>query len=259
LLFLQRPPADENRAAYVDSIIVLRERLSNLHQNVLARASEQFIRAASLSDIREAEFTVASTKATAGDVIVLTITNTAPNGSTRPLEIRIPVEDFGIVRKISAPVLLMHRRHVSGETEKIQVDAAKAAFLAGGSPTVAVPARSNFTPAAGTALTWTIHPRREGLWRWLQPGAGMNVSFTNFRTRTITFQKKGDTAESSEETTSDAVQVAAGPVITLFDGSLVLGAGWNLNVEKRRNYTAIGFNFLDILTNISERTKVPAK
>ena len=138
-----------------------------------------------------------------------------------------------------------------------------------------MPLPANFGPAAGANLVWTYRERNrrtvlQHLMRWTTPGLGINVSFTNFSSQTVSPAAATDAGTSSAPGGGSAVkrtarsadddpkpepvvtpakaevQVAAGPVLTLFDNRLLLSTGWNLNVEERRRYFAIGFSFVNI-------------
>jgi len=79
------------------------------------------------------------------------------------------------------------------------------------------------------------------LLRALGPGVGMNVTFMNFNDPTF------DLATSKfVNTTGTNVQVGAGAIGSLFDNTIQFSYGWNLNVERRRNYFGVGFGFIEI-------------
>jgi len=258
--YLEQIPDTTHYDAYADSVFVLNDRLVALSGITPTAVAGNYIRRASLSGLRDAQFSIASSAAAAGDVIVLTVTNT--EGGTelsRPYTIRLAVRQFGFVRQVTAPIMLVHRSGVTPETESAAISAASRAFTAGGPPTVDIPATTNFTPAAGSALTWTLHSRTNAFARWLAPGFGVDVSFTTFRTRTITFVAASPVPTQTEKSGSDAVQVAVAPLLTFFDGDIVAGMGWNLNVPTDRFFTAIGFNFLNIIDNLTAHSSSQAK
>ncbi len=47
-------------------------------------------------------------------------------------------------------------------------------------------------------------------------------------------------------TTGTNVQVGAGVIASLFDNKIQSSYGWNLNVERRRSYVAVGFGFIEL-------------
>jgi hypothetical protein len=77
--------------------------------------------------------------------------------------------------------------------------------------------------------------------RALGPGLGMNVTFMNYNDPSL------NVATSQFTNTNETnVQVGAGIIGSLFDNKLQLSYGWNLNVERRRTYFAVGFGFIEI-------------
>jgi hypothetical protein len=77
--------------------------------------------------------------------------------------------------------------------------------------------------------------------RALGPGLGMNVTFMNYNDPSFNVATSQFT-----NTNGTNVQVGAGIIGSLFDNKLQLSYGWNLNVERRRTYFAVGFGFIEI-------------
>lgn len=72
--------------------------------------------------------------------------------------------------------------------------------------------------------------------RALSPGIGINTSLVNF----------GD-----DDAT--AVQLAVGPILTLFDNRVSVTTGWNLMARERRWYWGLGFSFLKLTDDVMGR------
>jgi hypothetical protein len=221
-----------------------------------------------VADLRDVEVLLSQVGAKAGESIVLHIADSVPGSSgRRQLDVRLRVRELGLVRRISDAVLLLHRRGVGDGYVDPRVVAAREEFRRTGraDPVAEVALPANFIPAAGATLSWTHYQRSGGGWRsaldLLTPGFGISVLFTAFPSQTMSFGKPDSTGAPPRETVTvsqDKVQVAAGPVITLFDNALVLGAGWNLNVSQRRFYSAIGFSFVNIAKRLGMKADDPA-
>jgi hypothetical protein len=225
-----------------------------------------------VADLRDTEILLAAQDVHNGDLLTIQVSDSNPvSTAKRVFEVRVRVQDLGWSRGVSDAALLLNRRGVTARSTRTQVNAAKEAFAAGQVDPVDVPLPANFVPAAGANLVWTYRERHRRtalhhLLRWITPGVGINVSFTNFSSQTVSptgdnesdatdmqsarasaRQQADDTKPEPVVTPAKAeVQVAAGPVLTLFDNRLLVSTGWNLNVEERRRYVAIGFSFVNI-------------
>ena len=77
--------------------------------------------------------------------------------------------------------------------------------------------------------------------RAMGPGIGMNVTFMNFNDPSYNLA-----TNQFVNTNGTNVQVGAGTIGSLFDNKLQVSYGWNLNVDRRRSYVAVGFGFIEI-------------
>jgi hypothetical protein len=111
--------------------------------------------------------------------------------------------------------------------------------------------RVNFSPSPG--MTFGIAYFKRGFTRWdrfvraLGPGLGMNVTFMNYNDPSFNLATSQFTNTSGTD-----VQVGAGVIGSLFDNKLQLSYGWNLNVERRRTYFAVGFGFIEIGKDVAK-------
>ncbi len=112
----------------------------------------------------------------------------------------------------------------------------------------------NFAPAPGASLGATFFKRGNSSWdkflRALAPGIGINVSFMNFDDPGFDLVNNAFT-----KTTGVNVQVAAGPVVSLFDNNLQFTYGWNLSADRKRRYFGVGFSFIKIAKQVGKYIK----
>ncbi len=112
----------------------------------------------------------------------------------------------------------------------------------------------NFAPAPGASLGATFFKRGNSSWdkflRALAPGIGINVSFMNFDDPGFDLVSNAFT-----KTTGVNVQVATGPVVSLFDNKLQFTYGWNLSADRKRRYFGVGFSFIKIAERLGEYIK----
>ena len=112
----------------------------------------------------------------------------------------------------------------------------------------------NFAPSPGMTMgvTWFKRGDRgaDKFLRALAPTFGVNVSFMNFNDPGFDLSTGKFT-----NTTGTDVQVGAGPVFSLFNNKLHFSYGWNLNVDRRRNYFGVGFGFLEIADFLKNKLK----
>ncbi|HET7107502.1 MAG TPA: putative Ig domain-containing protein [Candidatus Acidoferrum sp.] len=171
-----------------------------------------------------------------GDRLTLTVESVPADGSGGgiPVVFEISIKKFGAKIQWSPSLLFVRRLGVTD---------AEASPPAGS--TTAPLNRINFAPSPG--MTFGIAYFRRGDTNWkkftraLGPGLGMNVTFMNYNDPSFDL-----TTTQFTNTTGTNVQVGAGIIGSLFDNKLQVSYGWNLNVERRRTYFAVGFGFIEI-------------
>jgi hypothetical protein len=103
----------------------------------------------------------------------------------------------------------------------------------------------NYAPSPGMNFGITWFKRGDTIWdkvlRGLAPGVGVNVSFMNFKDPGF-----DQVAQKFTNTTGTDVQVGAGPYVSFFNNKIDVTTGWNLNVDKKRRYFGLGFEFINI-------------
>lgn len=177
-----------------------------------------------------------SAKAADGNLLTITVTAVGSEGSTTgiPGVFEVSLKKYGAKIQWS-PSLLFVRR--------LRVTDAEVTPPAGS--TVAPLNRINFAPSPGMTFGIAYFKRgRTGgdkFLRTLGPGVGMNVTFMNFNDPSFDL-----TTGKFVNTTGTNVQVGAGVIGSLFDNKIQFSYGWNLNVERRRNYFGVGFGFIEI-------------
>jgi hypothetical protein len=171
-----------------------------------------------------------------GDRLKVTVESLPADSTTGgvPVVFEIAIKKYGAKTQWSPSLLFIRRLGVTD---------AEATPPAGS--TVAPLNRINFAPSPGMTFGVAYFKRgRSGsdkFWRALGPGAGMNVTFMNFNDPSF------DLATSQFVNTNGTnVQVGAGVIGSLFDNKIQFTYGWNLNVERRRNYWGVGFGFIEI-------------
>lgn len=107
----------------------------------------------------------------------------------------------------------------------------------------------NYRPAPGMTHAWVFSPRKRGA-RFLQPGFGYNVSFTDWNDPSF------DAASGQFiDTDANKIEITAGLTFSLFDNALQFTYGWNLNVEQDRRYFGVGFSFFRLADKITTLVK----
>jgi hypothetical protein len=207
------------------------------------------------SQLKDGDIYIPETGARPGDRIVIEIENDAAGDSIpRVHKVTLKVVEFGITQRTRDSFLLLNRIGVSDVTTQSLVATSPVADSAGATDVVSAPEVHRAVPTPGITYGWSYYPRnrdRTRRWavvQWLHPGLGVNVSFVRFGTRIVEFQVAdtanniaGSVEASREEGTLD---VAVGPILTLFDGAVQFSQGWNLSAGSKRTYWALGFSFL---------------
>jgi hypothetical protein len=220
-----------------------------------------------LGSLKDADVLLANTVASTGDDVSLTVYNFRNDAQrTRSMDIRLHVREFGWVRKISDSYMFFRRAGLDREYRRnIEADSAAADLRAQSTGQSAEYSRTmplNFEPALGVSLGWTYYPRSDPkpltqFLRWVQPGAGINVSFPRFATRTVTVSR-GDPANAASplqrKATDNRPQIGLGSgiVLSVFDGALQYSYGYSLVSDSKRRYHALGFSFFEVAKRLAE-------
>ena len=112
----------------------------------------------------------------------------------------------------------------------------------------------NFAPSPGVSYGVNFFKRGDDagsrFLRALSPGLAMNVSFMNF-------DDPGFDLSTGQFTNTNGtnVQVGTGIVTSLFHNMIQFTYGWNLNVDRKREYWGVGFGFVEIATALKDRFK----
>jgi hypothetical protein len=171
-----------------------------------------------------------------GDRLTLTVESVPADGGTEgiPVVFEITIKKYGAKIQWSPSLLFVRRLGVTD---------AEAAPATGSTATPLN--RVNFAPSPGMTFGIAYFKRGYSSWdkfvRALGPGLGMNVTFMNYNDPSFNLATTQFTNTSGTD-----VQVGAGLIGSLFDNKLQLSYGWNLNVERRRTYFAVGFGFIEI-------------
>jgi hypothetical protein len=186
-----------------------------------------------------------SAKAADGNLLTLTVEAVGTDGNSVgiPAKLEIAMKKYGTKIQWS-PSLLFVRRLGVRDSEVTPPTGSTAAPLN----------RVNFAPSPGMTFGVAYFKRGESagdkFWRAFGPGLGMNVSFMNFNDPSF------DVATSKFVNTSGTnVQVGAGLIGSVFDNKLQFSYGWNLNVERRRNYFGVGFGFIEVGKELAKYIK----
>lgn len=165
-----------------------------------------------------------------GDRIYLKITNIRDQSD---LDYVADIAEFGWNLRVTDTLLLLRRLGVDPAEEG-----------AGVKPV-------NFRPAPGVSFGWVYTSRKKGLLRALAPGVGYAVSFTDWNDPAF------DPAAGQfvKGTDANKIEVASGPIFTLFDNTLQFSYGWNLNVRQDRTYVAVGFSFFKFSEKLTSYIK----
>jgi hypothetical protein len=204
-----------------------------------------------LQSMKDAEITIRQTGASVGDVLVLTIADTiGDSNDNRVLEVRLPVREFGFVRRVTDAILVMNVPGV-GETPRIAT-AQRLADSTNVGSTLSFPLNLRGSPSAGVSLSWTYLPREDDNyssltdgWRdffdWIRVGVGINASVISVPHKVITISPKAAVAESSQD---PEIGYTVGGLVTVFDSAIQWSVGRTMTGDRARTYTAIGLSFL---------------
>ncbi|HXJ15456.1 MAG TPA: hypothetical protein VNH19_24550 [Candidatus Limnocylindrales bacterium] len=177
-----------------------------------------------------------SNQAKDGDRLTVKVASVPGDGSGEgiPVVFEIAIKKFGAKIQWSPSLLFVRRLGVT--------DAEAAPPTGSTAPPLN---KVNFAASPGMTFGVAYFKRGETSWnkfaRAVGPGVGMNVTFMNYNDPSFNLATTQFT-----NTTGTNVQVGAGIVGSLFDNKLQLSYGWNLNVERRRTYFAVGFGFIEI-------------
>jgi uncharacterized protein YciI len=212
---------------------------------------DQVIDAIGINAMRDAEINVRQTGAQVGDILVITLADTVGEPSAnRTLEVRMPVREFGFVRRVTDAVLLMY---IPGVDEAADIAAAQtAANLSNVGSTLTFPLRLRGSPSAGVTFGWTYLPRLDddyallkypvrSIFNWLRPGIGMNASVVSVAHKVLTITPNKPVTETAQD---PEIGYTLGIVGSLFDGAIQTSVGKTLTGDKSRWYTGIGISFL---------------
>jgi hypothetical protein len=227
---------------------------------------ERVLGTLSINAMRDAEITIRQTGAQVGDILVITVSDTVGDpGANRTLELRLPIREFGFVRRVSDAVLLMN---VPGLNEAPEIDAAQLqADNAGQGSTLSFPLNLRGAPSAGVTLGWTYLPRLDDdyakvlypvrvIFNWLRPGVGMNASVVSIAHKIMTITPHERVNEAAKE---PEVAYTFGMVTSVFDNALQWSLGRTLTGDRARTYTAIGISFLAATDKAKDLFKALAK
>lgn len=228
--------------------------------------SESALAELTVSVMRDAEVIVRQTGAQVGDVLVLTVMDTAgTQNANRTLELRLPIREFGFVRRMSDAVLLMN---VPGVAEKEEIAEAQAtADATNQGSSLAFPLNLRGAPSAGVTLGWTYLPRLDDdfakvpyplrvIFNWLRPGVGLNASVVSIGHKIITVTPKAATSEAAQE---PEVAYTFGVVGTVFESAVQWSIGRTLTGDHARTYTGLGISFLAATDKAKDLFKALAK
>ncbi|HSB13973.1 MAG TPA: hypothetical protein VLE22_05910 [Bryobacteraceae bacterium] len=138
-------------------------------------------------------------------------------------------QPFGFRVKVTDSLLFLKRLGVSEEDKKNGVDAI------------------NFGPSPGVTYGGTYLSRGNDFLRFMRPGAGMNVSFMNWKDPAFDLS----TGKFAPATKGSDVQVGLGVQFSLFNNILQFTYGANLHVEQDRQYWGIGISFVNLTSKVA--------
>jgi hypothetical protein len=220
-----------------------------------------------LSGLKEVDLSLPSVAAAPGDALVVTLHNYRDEAArSRSMDVRMRVREFGLVRNVTDSYMFFHRNGVGADYRAgVTADSARAAEVVRSTKAAAEYERAlpmNFEPALGVTLGWTYYQRRNGqrlnrFVRWVEPGAGLNVSFPRFATRTATLalSNPADPTSLITQKVSDVrpqIGLSTGLVLTLFDGGVQLSTGYSLASTSKRRYHALGFSFFEVAKRLAQ-------
>lgn len=182
-------------------------------------------------------------KAQDGDTLYVTVEAINPEGVGKGVSVpfEIAVKKYGVKLHWASSFMFIKRLNI---TDADTQPAADGTTLS----------RVNYAPSPGMSYGFTYFKRgdrgMDKFARVLAPTIGMNVSFMNFKDPGFDL-----TTTMFTNTKGTDVQIGAGPVFSLFNNKLDFTYGWNLNVERKRNYFGIGFGFIEIAKELTKYLK----
>jgi hypothetical protein len=100
----------------------------------------------------------------------------------------------------------------------------------------------NFGPSPGFTYGGTYLSRGNNFVRFLRPGTGINVTFTNWKEPSFDLA----TGQFVKGTSSTSIQTGMGVQFSLFNNVLQFTYGVNLQVKQDRTYFGIGVSFVNL-------------
>ena len=203
-----------------------------------------------LSSLKDSDILLPPLDLHDGDRVLISIANGASRPEAhRALRVSIVVRHFGWTRRLSDSFLFVSRLGVDkAESEQAISQAQVESESTSTAVTAETPEPVRGIPTPGATLQWTF-TKRSGFLHWLQPGLGLNVSFPVFRSKITSFDPPSSTGQPFTATVATEAQelgVSVGPVLSFWDGSLVLTAGNVITVEDDPWYWGIGFSFVSL-------------
>jgi len=261
-----RNTADDSLGIWDVHVRNLAASLNDLAESDQNGKEDQLLRGLVIDAMKDAEITIRQLGAQIGDVLVLSVTDTVGDpGTHRELQLRMPIREFGFVRRISDAVLLMN---VPGVRESDELAAAQStADKSGVGSTREFPLNLRGAPSAGVSLTWTYLPRLDddyafvpyplrSVFNWLRPGVGFNASVISVAHKSITVTPKAPISESAKD---PEVGYTFGIVSSAFEGAVQWSVGRTMTGDQARAYSAIGISFLAATDKAKDLFKALAK
>jgi hypothetical protein len=176
--------------------------------------------------IPDTDIRLAGTQAGAADFVEIIVTNIQTQQS---LDVLLTPRVFGFHFKVSDTVMFVKRLGIGSQE--------KAAGISD----------FNFGPSPGVCYNGTYFARKNALVRFLQPGGGITLLFTNWGNPAFDLT----TGQFVAGTKSSDIQTALGGQLTFFGNVVQLGYGANLQVDQKRQYFSVGLSFVNLTTKLS--------
>jgi len=201
-----------------------------------------------ITNLRKTKFPVGwlsldDAKAQDGDSLKVTVRVQNPDGqgTGNKVPFYVAVKKYGIKLHWASSFMFLKRLNITDADAQPKADGTTLSKV-------------NYAPSPGMSYGFTYFKRGDSAGdkfaRVLAPTIGMNVSFMNFKDPGFDLVKNMFT-----NTKGTDVQVGAGPVFSLFNNKLDFTYGWNLNVDRKRNYFGIGFGFIEIAKELTKYVK----
>ena len=209
--------------------------------------------------LRNAEISLPKHNVKPGEVVSIVVTNQVDRDAAgRAMPIHLEVVDFGLSRKpdIRDSFFFLTRNGIpDGESRFFNTDPTDVASTLEGAVKSPLPARA--VPTPGASALWSWYPRgdekRHRLARFFQPGFGVNVSFPSFGTRIQEFKEATDSTLATLVTSdsTQAINVALGGVVHIWDGTVQFTFGRNLSIGQKPWYWGVGLSFVSLSRKIA--------